>query len=77
MPTYNTNKNNGNLTSRDLQIIHDILSEYLGSYRLFGFDYNGNYVILTNESSSLENMALTSLIEEFIYQPQSPPEESD
>lgn len=42
------------------------LSEYCDCYMLFGFDTNGNPIILINSANDLEIRGLTDLVHEFV-----------
>jgi len=61
------NKNKSLADQQKLSVaIANRLSEYCDCYMLFGFDNNGNPMILINSANNLEQRALSDLLMDFV-----------
>ena len=61
---FTGDRHNLELSQKDAERILSTLQEYLGCFRLYGIDMNGNELLLTTEGSGMEARALSHFVSE-------------
>lgn len=61
---YTGDRYNLSISEHDAERLLAMLQEYLGCFRLYGIDMNGNEIILYSEGSGMETRALSHFVSE-------------